>query len=74
VGLQEDDLVAHFLRSFCFGYDFEPFYAFADCHFLLMDVDYAGVVFVGGYPYEIDVVSKNYGLVLDGCFQLFFVC
>jgi hypothetical protein len=41
VRLQEDDLVAHFLRGFCFGYDFEPFDALADCHFLLVHVYYA---------------------------------
>jgi hypothetical protein len=60
MSLQEYDLVAHFLRGFCFGYDFEPFDALADCHFLLVDVYYAWVIFAG--------------LVLDGCFQLFLVC
>lgn len=74
VGLQEDDFVAHFLRGFCFCYDFEPFDAFADCHFLLVDVDYAWVFFVSGYSNEVYVVGEDYGLVLDGCFQLFFVC
>jgi hypothetical protein len=72
--LQEDNLVAHFLRGFCFGYDFETFDAFADCHFLLVDVDYAWVIFVNGYSNEVYVVGEDYGLVLDGCFQLFLVC
>jgi hypothetical protein len=61
-------LVAHFLRGFCFGYAFEPFYAFADCHFLLVDVDYAWVIFVNGYSDEVYVVCEDYGLVLDGGF------
>jgi hypothetical protein len=74
MSLQEDNLVAHFLRGFCFGYDFEPFDAFADCHFLLVDVDYAWVIFVNGYSNEVYVVGEDYGLVLDGCFQLFLVC
>jgi hypothetical protein len=57
----------HFLRGFCFGYDFEFLDAFADCYFLLMDVDYAWVIFVDGYSYEVYVVGEDYGLVLDGC-------
>ena len=72
--LQEDDLVAHFLRGFCFSYGFEPFDALADCHFLLVDVYYAWVIFAGGNSNEVYVVGEDYGLVLDGCFQLFLVC
>jgi len=67
-------LVTHFLWGFCFGYNFESFDAFSDCQFLLMNVDYAKVVFVEGYSYEVCVVGEDYGFVLYCSFELFFVC
>jgi hypothetical protein len=56
------------LGGFCFGYDFESFYAFAHSRFLLMNVDYAWVIFVDGDFYEVYVVGENYGLFLDSSF------
>jgi hypothetical protein len=35
-----------------------------------MDVDYAWVLFVHGYFYEGYVVGEDYGLFLDGGFEL----
>ena len=61
-------MVGHFFGGSGFCYCFEFFYAFADCCFLLMYVDYAWVVFVYGYFDEVYVVGEDDSLVLDGCF------
>jgi hypothetical protein len=40
---------------------------------VLLKVNYASVISVDGYSYEVGVVGEDYGILLNGDFQLFLV-